>query len=632
MTTLKIDNFAGIAPRMSNRLLPYNGAVTAANAKLLSGELRGLRETQLLHDFGNPLISRGYRLPEVVGEPIPLNYAADLWIGFVDSNVDFVRTPVLEDSFERYYWTGDGTQNNGVPMYSTRAILAADGTTAPWALGIPAPVTAPTVTPASGTDSVRAYVYTFVSTYGEEGAPSPATIAEGTAGTWTISGMDTTLLNPINGDTALSTIAYTRIYRTVAGSGTTTTYFHVADIAFGVGTYSDTALDEIVALNYTMQSLTWDPPPTDLEGLCVHPGGFLMGFTGRSLYLSQPYQPHAWPVENILTTQTEIVGLAVYFGLVIVLTTSNPYYGEGMTPSGITLQKIDSIDPCVNRRSIAATLNGAYYASPQGIIVATAGATSLATQQLFTREEWQNDFSPTTVQAVSYGLQYVAFDTAASGFIFSPAETLAPLTTLDRFSFVTAIQTDVYSGDVYLMQKGQARLWDPPESTPYEYTWLSKEFDLPRPVNFGALKLKFQGGGYHVAPSLLQDYILYNEQRIAFPLNCVNCAPINGVRTWNVPITGQPAILPQIKCPIGGSELYNVAILENITGAVQVTIYARTPGTQTWNTIATISALEELTYRLPAGFKSDGWQIEFIGNVPIYSFAMAETGKELQQI
>ncbi len=629
MTSLKIENFGGIAPRMSNRLLQPNQAVTAANGKLLSGECRGLRETQLLHDFGNSLISRGYRLPATVSAPIPIG-SSDTWIGFQDPDVDFVRTPVLEDSFERYYWTSDSTLNSGIPQYNTRARIQASSP--PWGLGIPAPVTAPTVSPPAGTDSVRAYVYTFVSAYGEEGAPSPATIAEGTAGTWTISGMDTTLLNPLNGNPSLSNIVTTRIYRTVTGSGTVQDYFHVADIAFGTSSYTDNNLDEIVALNYTMQSLTWDPPPTTLTGLAVHPGGFLVGFTGRDLYMSVPYQPHAWPVENILTCQTEIVGVAIYFGLIIVLTTSNPYFGEGMTPSGITLQKIDSIDPCVNRRGIATTLSGAYYPSPQGIVVATAGSTQLATQALFTREEWQNEFSPTTVNAVAYGLQYVAFDTSATGFIFSPAEQLAPLTTLDRFSNVTAIQIDAYSGDVYLMQAGQARLWDPPESTPYEYTWLSKEFDLPKPVNFGAFKIKYAGGGYQIPPSLLQDYVLYNEQRIAFPLNPLNGAPLNGVRTWNCPITGQPAILPQIKCPVGGSELFNIGSLENINGAVQVTIYARTPRTQIWNTVMTVSAVDEETYRMPAGFKADGWQVQLIGNIPVYSFAMAETGKELQGV
>jgi hypothetical protein len=629
MASIKIDNFAGIAPRMSNRLLPYNGAVAAENGKLLSGELRGLRETQLLHDFGNASISRGYRLPATVNAPIPLNIS-DFWVGFTDPDVDFVRTPVLEDTFERYYWTSDSTKNSGIPQYNTRARIQAASN--PYGLGIPAPVTAPTVTPTAGSDSVRSYVYTFVSAYGEEGAPSPATLATGTAGTWTISNMDATLLNPLNGNPALSNIVKTRIYRTVAGSGTTTTYFHVADIAFGTTSYTDNNLDAIVALNFTMQSLTWLPPPATLTGLAVHPGGFLVGFTGRDLYMSVPYEPHAWPIQQVLTCQTEIVGIAIYFGLIIVLTTSNPYFGEGMTPTGITLQKIDSIDPCVNRRGIATTLSGAYYPSPQGVVVATAGNTTLATQQLFTREEWQNEFSPTTVNAVAYGLQYVAFDTTATGFIFSPAEQLAPLTTLDRFSNVTAIQIDVYSGDTYLMQKGQARLWDPPESTPYEYTWLSKEFDLPKPVNFGAFKIKFAGGGFRVPPTLLQDYILYNQQRIAFPLNCINGPPINGVRTWNCPITGQPAILPQIKCPIGGSELYGLGALENVNGAVQVTIFARTPKTQIWNTVMTVSAVDEGTYRMPAGFKADGWQVQLIGSVPVYSFAMAETGKELQSV
>ena len=633
MTSIKIDNFAGIAPRQSNRLLPYNGAVAAENAKLLSGELRGLRETQLLHAVSNTAVTRAYRLPSTVSAPIPLS-SSDNWIGFTDSNVDFVRTPVLEDSFERYYWTGDSTLNGGKPQYNTRARINASS--APYVLGISPPVNAPLVSPAAGTDSVRAYVYTFVSAYGEESAPSNATLATGTAGSWTITGFDTstagTYYNPA---LAASTVNITtvRIYRTVAGSGTDSNYFHVADIALNTTTYTDTQIDASVALNYTMQSLTWDPPPATLKGLVAHPGGFLVGFSGRDLYMSVPYQPHAWPVENIQTCQTEIVGVAVYFGLIMVMTTSNPYYGEGMSPSAITLQKIDSIDPCVNRRSIATTLAGTYYASPQGIVVATAGATQLATQQLFTREDWQNEFSPTQVQAVAYGLQYIAFDTTSSGFIFSPSETLAPLTTLDRFSNVSSIQIDVYSGDVYLVQGGQVRLWDPPSSTPYEYTWLSKEFDLPKPVNFGAFKLKFSGGApLQIPANLLQDYTIFNSQRIAFPLNCINLAPINGVRTFNVTITGQALIVPQTKSPIAGSPLYNINGLSNVPQAVQVTIFARTPSTQQWNTVFTWTATDERTYRLPAGFKADGWQVELIGNVPVYSFAMAETGKELQQV
>lgn len=624
MTTIKIDNFAGIAPRLSARLLPYNGATTAANAKLLSGELRGLRETQLLHDFGTTATSRAYRLPATVNAPIPLGIS-DFWVGFSDPNVDFVRTPVLQDSFERYYWTGDSTHFGGVPQYNTRARIQAGSPS--FVLGIPSPVGAMTVTPPAGTTLTRSYVYTFISAYGEEGSPSPATVATGVSGAWALSGIDTTIPSSTNYN-----VTKVRIYRTVASSTSTTPqYYFVADIAFGTATYTDSALDQIIALNFTMPSLTWTTPPSGLKGLISHPGGFLVGFQGRDLYMSDPYHPHAWPVQNILTCKTEIVGVAIYNNVIIVTTTSNPYYAEGMSPAAVTLQKIDSIDPCVSRRSIATTLSGVYYASPQGIVVATAGQTQLATNALFTREEWQNYFSPTTVQAVPYGLQYIAFDTSAAGFIFSPAEALAPLTTLDRFSNVGAIQIDAYSGDVYIVQGNQVRLWDPPASTPYSYTWISKQFDLPKPVNMGAMKIKFNGGGYQVPASLLVDYTSFNAQRITKPLNCLNLAPINGVRTM-AGITGAGAIVAQIKSPVGGSPLFGIGPLQNVLGAVQVTIYARTPSTQVWTAMFTWTVADERTYRLPAGFKADGWQIQLIGNSPVYSFAMAETGAELQKV
>lgn len=623
MTTLKIENFAGIAPRWSARLLPPTGAVRADNCKLLSGELRGLRETQLLFDFGvngGVEIARAYRLPATVGAPLPIG-PSDFWVGFANPDVDFVRTPVLEDSFERYYWTSDTSQHSGVPQYNTRARLQAGSPS--YVLGIPHPTVAPTVTPPAGTDVVRSYVYTFVSAYGEEGAPSPPTTATGTSGTWNLSGIQTTVPSSSNYN-----LATTRIYRTVAGT-TGTEYFHVADIAFGTATYADTAADATVALNFLMPSLTWDPPPQTLKGLTAHPGGFLIGFTGRDLYMSVPYQPHAWPVQNIQTCQTEIVGVSVINNVIIVATTSHPYWADGMAPEAVTLQKIESIDPCISRRSMATTIDGVYYASPQGIVRATGGATQLTTRELFTREEWQLYFSPTTVQAVPYGVQYIAFDSTATGFIFSPAEAQSPLTTLDRFVDVQTIQIDAYSGDVYIVQGNQARLWDPPTSTPYTYTWTSKEFDLPKPVSFGAMRVKFQGSPIKIPIQFLADYTKFNNARYLLgPLAPINSFPINGAR--KVTVTASP-LDPQNRGAINGSTLYPVGALENPGGGVQVNIYARDLA-QEWNLVFNWSVTSERTLRLPAGFKSDGWQIQLIGNVPIYSVAIAETGKELEQV
>ena len=41
---------------------------------------------------------------------------------------------------------------------------------------------------------------------------------------------------------------------------------------------------------------------------------------------------------------------------------------------------------------------------------------------------------------------------------------------------------------------------------------------------------------------------------------------------------------------------------------------------------------DEGVYRLPHGFKSDVWQFEMVSNTDIYSFAIAETGKELVSV
>lgn len=616
MAVIKVEKFAGIAPRYSARLLPTSGAVRADNAKLLSGELRGLRETQLLHDFSNTAIIRAYRLPLSVNTPTPIN-GGDTWLGFTIADVDFVRTPVVGDSFERYYWTSDTSAYSGAPQYNTRARIQASSPS--YKLGIPTPVAAPVVVPPAGTTTTRAYLYTFVSAYGEEGPPSLPTTATGTTGSWSLSGIDTSVPSPSSYN-----ISKVRIYRTITGN-TSTEYFWVNDINFGTSTYSDAADDATVALNFTIPSITWLPPPASLKGIVSHPGGFMVGFTGRDLYLSEPFQPHAWPLQYIKTCQTEIVGVAIYNNTIVVTTTSHPYYAEGMSPLAVTLQKMDSIDPCVSRRSMATTINGVYYASPQGIILMDgANPPQLATKDLFTREEWQNQFSPTQVNASPYGIQYVAFDTTSTGFIFSPAEQLAPLTRLDRFSSVNTVQQDKYTGDVYLMSNGQVRLWDPPTSTPYTYTWTSKEFTLAKPVNMGVFSLKYNIGTINISTSLLSDYTTFNAGRIAKPLSCINLEVINGVRAETV----AGYVGPQIKQPIGGSPLFNISQYTTITAAVQANVFSR-DFNGNWVQTFSYTITDEKPYRMPASFKSDMWQIQLIGNADVYSVTIAGTGKEL---
>mgnify|MGYP001502416508 CR=1 FL=1 len=67
-------------------------------------------------------------------------------------------------------------------------------------------------------------------------------------------------------------------------------------------------------------STDWIAPPDDdtalypdgpMKGLISLPGGILAGFTGKRICFSEPFLPHAWPVNYRITLEEEIVGIKV---------------------------------------------------------------------------------------------------------------------------------------------------------------------------------------------------------------------------------------------------------------------------------------------------------------------------------
>ena len=171
MTAFKLENFGGIRPRVSARLLPNNAAVTAENTKLLEGELRGYHNPSIYQDLSSFgfTVGRAYRIPASVTGGV------DAWMAWQSPNTDIVRSPVLNDTYNRYYWASD----SAAPMYNTLARIVAGntGANAPWLLGVPQPAAGGGsgltlgATGGSGVTETRSYVYTFVTAYNEEGPP-----------------------------------------------------------------------------------------------------------------------------------------------------------------------------------------------------------------------------------------------------------------------------------------------------------------------------------------------------------------------------------------------------------------------------------------------------------------------------
>jgi len=604
-------------------------ASDAKNTKLLQGELRGYRVLVEEADFsggGVTPVRRAYRVP---------NTPSDAYLTFDTRDVDIVRSPLVNDTWDRYFWAGDG-----VPQMNSGANIKAGQVNGPYWLGVPGPANAPSVSPPAGSDETRAYVYTFVSEFGEESQPSPATVVAGaSAGTWALSGMDATISGEANrAFQGHQGQAVVKIYRTVPGNASTN-FYYVDEVNYGTTTYNDTIANDVVASNNLLESTTWAPPISTMEGFIAMPNGYLVGWAGRRLLFSEPYRPHAWPAEYELSTEFDIVALGVVGSTLVIGTESQPYFGQGVSPASFTTQKIDAVEPCLSRRGMVSTTAGVLYPSINGLVLANSSGVQVITKDLFTKEEW-SDWLPNQLYAAQLGLQYIAFNGPSTGFVLDPQEPAARFVPLDGFTNVEGIETDRYTGNVSLLSNDRIWEWDG-ENTQQrmQWTWKSKMYQTPKPINFGAARLHFITGSVDFSDEITAKYSPYNTSLMTAigtqpgalsRLNTLNGQVLGGSPANN---TGLVAGWDEAETrqPLGGSLLFPVGVLSSQTNTVRVIIYVDYQNGQK-KVVFDRNISSEDIFRLPTGFKSDLWQIELRGNTTVYSMQIAETPKQLAMV
>lgn len=374
----------------------------------------------------------------------------------------------------------------------------------------------------------RAYVYTWVTAYGEESAPSPAaTITGWNNATWTIG-----LFAPPADDMGnLRNITTKRLYRTISAVGGQTDFFLVTptlaagqtapanfgDLDVNLATYTDTVLDDTIANNAILDTSTFFPPPEGLQGIANMPNGMLVGFKSNEIWFSEPYRPHAWPPDYVITTEFPIVGIGVTGSSVVACTGATPYIATGVNPSSMTLNKVLIPEPCTSRGSIVSTLSGVYYASPNGLIAVTGyGVGSNITESWITRDKWRSLTPPHGLQAIALSGCYFAFGAvdngdntyAQTGFTIelvddSRSFTIWPQPGGHRIGFnkmtapantdIKKVMVDPWTGIGMLIQGGNINYYDfadtAPTITPYK--WKSKKYQQTAKKSFEAMKIFF---------------------------------------------------------------------------------------------------------------------------------------------
>lgn len=610
MPVLKLEGFSGISPRVGAALLAPNQAQVAKNVKLQSGELRPWRKPVLTYACGLPDTRSIYHLENTTT-------GSSAWLEF-SVDTDVVPGPVADTTDFRVYYT-DGV----APKKTNWNLATTSGTgTKPFPdtalnMGVPAPAAAPTLASAggSGTAETRAYVYTYISTFGsvlEESAPSPAASVSTfpTGATVTVSAFSTAPTT-----SAGYNITAIRIYRSVT-SASSAQYLYVGTVTVNpaTGAASGSFSDTVAAadLGVSLPSLTYTPPPTSLQGLIAMPNGILAGFTGNQVWFSEPYLPHAWPVGYMMTVGAPIVGLGVFGQTLVVCTTMNPYLITGSQPGAMTQEKVPLPEPCVAKKSITSDQYGVLYASPNGLVSIAPGTQDVISRQLFTRDEWQA-YVPTSMVGVIYQNMYIGFyqvGSTKSALILVRGDT-PPLVTLDvaaQAVFVAKSTADVYyvsplDNSIYQLDA------DPVNNTYYE--WMSKTFLLPEPTNFATAKLQADW-------SYMSDTTAYNA--LVASITAANQA------LW---VAGTP-----LKSTINSVVLNGIAINGSVltpvppaaeTRTVQAFIYAN------HNLVSATGFTSQEPVRLPPSGKEYIYEIKLTGNAPLRSFTMATSVTELRQ-
>ena len=596
MVSALIKNFGGMLPTADDHLLPDQYAAEARDTWLVHGTLIGLPLLNPIHNNASSLIGAVYRLPLSYSNPTYM-YSSS-WLEFTDRNTNVIHAPVFGDTFDRYYWASP----SDVPRYNTRARIDAGntGASAPWKLGITVPTVLPGVSAAGGVGIAesRAYVYTWVSAYGEEGAPSPPKVVNGKVDdTWSIT-MTAAVTADLGGTGADRNLTKVRIYRTVTDSSGTATFYLVAEQAIGTLSYSDTALSATITGNAILASTYWTPPPTDLLGWQLMPNGSIAAFRANEVWFSEPFRPHAWPPQYVQTVEYGIVGLGITAQTLIVCTKGYPVAMFGNNPATTAASKLTSFEPCNSRLSIISAPEGVYYASPNGLVLAAGGVANVITSQSISKDKWNKLTNFSSIYAARFGSAYYApgsgsssafyasaFDPssfsqqdyagALNGVLIDPSDQLAAVVHLTSPIPTDSVQTDPWSGELLVIRGGVVYWLDVAYAVTgfNPYLWRSKIYTLPTAENLGAVAVYF-----------------------------------------NIPLGSPTLVAPNTNLV--------QTLAANQYGLMRVYADGRLVSTQELRTSG-------LALRLPSGFKASTYQFEFEARVEITSVQFASTVKGL---
>ena len=626
---ISIKSFSGEIPRIGNTLLNTSQAQYALNTKLWSGELRCRFEDSSVEEIEDaPSSGNTYQTLYYYERPGD----DSIWLRWAES-LSLAKGPVANDTYNRVYVTGLDVPRVFDSSMVTDTTTTIDDSTS-YALAIPQPDPGLiSVSGASGGGSAEARTYTL--TYGREWsdykfdegqAALPAETAGGSFMT-----VDVELGQVVNftfdgPDVARTDVTHITIYRSATGSEETNYLFverfNIADAIAGsvpsvtyLGSnsfvYNDVTLTD--ELGEALTTIDWTAPEDTLSGIVSLNNGVMAGYIDNIVSFSEPYQPHAWPEMYKVTLDYPIVGLGYFGNTVVACTTAYPVMLTVSDPAAVIITPINEIAPCSSRESIVNASDSVFYASASGLIQISADGILLASQQLFSKDDWFA-YNPSSFKSVLYEGKLLTFYTTLLGeygsFIIDMAEANASVNRINGLieSFYIDPQTDklyyIYAPvglNRYVWQ------WEGIPGLNRTMVWKSKKFVSPEgPISLAAARVRadrtcesnLEEAQSQVAE--LEDAFLIPD--LNGPMNEIeiNSTAINGDSFEDVRVSLRVRCDTYFKLYVDGSLAFSIQVVDN------------------------------KPFRLPSGIVGTEFEIEVEATTSIYQIDAATSMNELQ--
>jgi hypothetical protein len=196
----------------------------------------------------------------------------------------------------------------------------------------------------------------------------------------------------------------------------------------------------------------------------------------------------------------------------------------------------------MSKRSIVNILDGLIYACPDGLMFVSPSGSKLITDDIISRDQWQK-YNPSTMHAYQHENKYFGFyyNVAAGsfrGFIFDPND----LHFVDLSFGAIGGYRNIYDDQLYLVSEDNDIMkWRGDTGVGEEYTWKSKIYRTPYPMNFGAVQVI--SDAYPIELTLIVDEgftkvyskQIDNSRGVRLPAGYVG-------RDWQVSLKGTGAI------------------------------------------------------------------------------------------